>query len=124
MWLWDVVVVSVVVVGVVVVVVSVVVVGVVVVSVVVDVTLMLVPLSNFRSSNNLGFSGIWKHAIPDFTWQYTTYRSEFRTTVQPSGNVTGRTVASKLVWLPSSSFPLSPSSLSALATLGSGNFFD
>ena len=71
----------------------------------------LVPFSNFRSSSNSGFSGIWKHAIPDFTWQYTTCRSEFRTTVQPSGNVTGRTVASELIWLPSCSFPLSPSSL-------------
>ena len=25
----------------------------------------LIPFSNFRSSNNSGFSGIWKHASPD-----------------------------------------------------------
>ena len=78
----------------------------------------------FRSSNNSGFSGIWKHALPDFTWHYTTCRSELKTTVHPSGNVTGRTVASELVWMPSCSFPLSPSLLSALATPSSGNCFD
>ena len=83
----------------------------------------LAPFSNFRLFSNSGFSDIWKHAIPDFTWQYTTCRSEFRTTVQRSRNVTGRTLASELVWVPSSFFPLSPSSLSALTTAGSGNCF-
>ena len=84
----------------------------------------LAPFSNFRSSNNSGFSGIWKHVIPDLTWQYTTCRSEFKTTVHPSGSVTSQTMASELVWMPSSSIPLSPSSLSALATPSSGNCFD
>ena len=57
--------------------------------------------------------------MPAFTWQYTTCRSEFKTMVHPSGSVTGRTVASELVWMQSSSMPLSHSSLRTLFRLTS-----
>ena len=50
-------------------------------------------------------------------------RIEFKTRVQRSGNVTGLTVASELVWMRQSPMPLSLSSLRALATPGSGDCF-
>ena len=42
------------------------------------------PFSNFRSFSNSGFLGHLETC--DFMWQYTTNRSEFKTTVYFSGN--------------------------------------
>ena len=62
---------------------------------IIDVTVHGHSQKMFRFS---GFSGIWKQNIPVFTWPYRTCRDAFRTTVHPSGNVVGCTIASAPIW--------------------------